>query len=71
MGKVSALTFEEVRHRYEHFRSRCVEKDKSTVFEKGCTTPFYGKKAKCVINIVPNDTLTPTFSVDPKCLLKK
>lgn len=39
--------------------------------EKGCTTPLYGKKSKCVINIVPSDSNIPTFNIDKKCILKK
>ena len=58
LGKDSGLTYCQVRDRYEHFRSRCtVEKPKIFKFkdnkEKGCTTPLYGNKSKCVISIVP------------------
>lgn len=78
LHKKSNLTFCEVRERYEHFRSRCTE-EKPTVFtfkntttrrkkEKGCTEPLYGKKSKCVINIVPQEDKRATFQMDKKCI---
>jgi hypothetical protein len=39
--------------------------------EKGCTEPLYGKKAKCVISIVPQEVNVPTFSVDDQCIKKR
>jgi hypothetical protein len=36
--------------------------------EKGCTEPLYGKKAKCVIKIVPQDEKIETFQMDEKCI---
>jgi hypothetical protein len=76
LGKKSGLTYDDVRERYEHFRSRCVA-EKPKLFkiiktkknkEKGCTEPLYGKKSKCVINIVPIDEKVPTMSIDEKCI---
>jgi hypothetical protein len=78
LHKKSNLTFCEVRERYEHFRSRCTE-EKPKVFtfkktttrrkkEKGCTEPLYGKKSKCVINIVPQEDKSATFQMDKKCI---
>lgn len=83
LGKKSGLTYCDVRERYEHFRSRCTQ-DAPKVFnfkelykkgtrkakskEKGCTEPLYGKKAKCVISIVPQEVKVPTFSVDDQCI---
>jgi hypothetical protein len=80
LHKKSGLSYCYVRERYEHFRSRCTE-DKPTVFkfkkapktkkntkEKGCTEPLYGKKSKCVINIVPQEDKTATFKMDKKCI---
>jgi hypothetical protein len=82
--KKSNLSYCDVRERYEHFRSRCTEeKPKIFTFknskaktksnskskkEKGCTEPLYGKKSKCVINIVPQEVKTDTFKVDEKCI---
>lgn len=85
LGKHSGLSYCDVRERYEHFRSRCTQ-DAPKVFdfkkfyrgnkgngkhEKGCTEPLYGKKAKCVISIVPQEVKVPTFSVDDQCIKKR
>ncbi len=78
LGKDSGLTFCDVRERYEHFRARCLdEKPKQFTFkktrknkrdaEKGCTEPLYGKKAKCIIKIVPKEEKCKTFQMDDKC----
>ena len=81
LGKKSGLTYSDVRERHEHFRSRCTKKDKRekkrqicrTIKkkEKGCTTPLYGKKAKCVIKIVPQETKCNTFQMDKKCVKER
>ena len=79
LNKTSHLTYCDVRERYEHFRSRCTEekpkiflfkqtKTKKNAKEKGCTEPLYGKKSKCVINIVPQEDKTATFQMDKKCI---
>ena len=76
LGKKSGLTYCQVRDRYEHFRSRCTV-EKNMLFnytkkkETGCTTPMYGKKSKCVINIVPQETKCKTFNIDKQCLKSK
>lgn len=79
LGKKSGLTYCDVRERYEHFRSRCTQ-DMPKIFdfskiaskkEKGCTEPLYGKKAKCVISIVPQEVQVPTFQVDDQCIKKR
>ena len=36
--------------------------------EKGCTEPLYGKKAKCIIKIVPQDEKCKTMQIDQKCI---
>jgi hypothetical protein len=76
LGKTSGLTYEDVRDRYEHFRSRCLvepgqEPPKVDNKEKGCTEPLYGVKSKCVINIVPRDDRLASFKMDPKCVIRK
>jgi hypothetical protein len=86
LGKKSNLSYEDVKLRYEMFRSRCLGNDskkytkstkskkskkKSKVLEKGCVNPLYGKKSKCVITIVPKDTKCKTFNIDKQCILKK
>ena len=78
LKKKSNLTYCDVRERYEHFRSRCTE-EKPIIFkyskqtrknkkEKGCTEPLYGKKSKCIIKIVPQDTKEQTMQIDKKCI---
>jgi hypothetical protein len=78
LNKSSNLSYCDVRERYEHFRSRCTE-EKPKIFtfkksqtrkkrEKGCTEPLYGKKSKCVINIVPQEEKSATFKIDKKCI---
>lgn len=84
LDKKSNLSYEDVRQRYEHFRARCSSKNirdktfkikrvlnKTKKKEKGCTTPYYGKKSKCIIKIVPQDDICETFQMDNKCLRKK
>lgn len=83
LGKKSNLTYCDVRERYEHFRARCLteEKIKSKIWnfnktrknkkESGCTEPLYGKKAKCVIQIVPQEFKCNSFNVHKKCMIKR
>lgn len=75
LDKKSGLSYEDVRDRYEHFRSRCLEDPKKIKQhegkEEGCTEPLYGIKSKCVLNIVPKDNRLSTFKIDPKCELKR
>jgi hypothetical protein len=73
LHKKSNLSFCDVRDRYEHFRSRCNDEipklfkfKKYTLKnkkEKGCTDPLYGKKTKCIINIVPQEKKMDTFQM--------
>lgn len=35
--------------------------------ESGCVEPMYGKKAKCIIKIVPLESKGKTFQMDEKC----
>tara|TARA_B100001142_G_C14133759_1_gene577905 strand:- start:210 stop:794 length:585 start_codon:yes stop_codon:yes gene_type:complete len=81
LGKKSGLTYCKIRERYEHFRARCTtEKAKIFKFKKnktrkkkeaGCTEPLYGKKAKCVIKIVPQDKKCETLTIDKKCIKER
>ena len=73
--KKNDLTYEDVRERYEHFRSRCaipyskrnrMRKTKKT--EKGCTEPLYGEKSKCILRIVPQTTKCEIFDIDKQCM---
>jgi hypothetical protein len=78
LHKKSGLSYCDVRERYEHFRSRCTE-EKPNIFkfkkiqtrkrkEKGCTEPLYGKKSKCIINIVPQEVKGASLQIDKKCV---
>ena len=77
LGKKSNLTYCQVRDRYEDFRARCTqEKPKQFKFtrknrERGCTEPLYGKKAKCIIKIVPEEKKCKTLQIDRKCIKHK
>ena len=84
LNKKSGLSYCDVRERYEHFRSRCTDnisalKKENKLFkfrkskkgkktEKGCTEPLYGKKAKCVLNIVPQEQKINTINIHHKCM---
>ncbi len=81
LGKKSGLSYDQVRNTYENFRSRCLATDKekekiqnllnkTVKKESGCTKPLYGKKAKCLIRIVPQEEKEPTFKVDSQCIKK-
>ena len=83
LSKKSGLSYEDVRDRYEHFRSRCVKNIKTikknkknnnkTIKKKkenGCIDPLYGTKSKCLIQIVPIEDKTETFRIDEKCYKK-
>ena len=79
LHKKSGLSYEDVRERYEHFRSRCIKSltemekkqqqiKKQEKEEKGCTEPLYGEKAKCVIQIVPQSKKCKTFNIHKQCV---
>ena len=64
LGKKSGLTYDIVRDRYEHFRARCAPTTKTSLLqEKGCVVPYYGKKQKCVLRIVPHTKKCKTFHI--------
>ena len=83
LGKKNILTYEDVKERYENFRSRCnkkTQKVKHFKMEKGkqcnknkkekelgCVSPINGIKSKCLITIVPKNIRRRTFKVDPRC----
>ena len=78
LKKKSGLSYCDVRERYEHFRSRCTDEKpklidirktlKKNKKEKGCTEPLYGKKAKCIIKIVPQEQKGTTMQIDKECI---
>ena len=83
LNKKSGLTYEQIKERYEHFRSRCTERIKNIKKirktkknnkklgengENGCTEPLYGEKSKCVLRIVPQTEKCESLEVDEKCI---
>jgi hypothetical protein len=66
LGKKSKLTYEQVRDRYESFRSKCSSKSekKTRKIEKGCITPLHNssKKTKCILKIVPIKSKKSSFT---------
>ena len=84
LDKKSGLSYCDVRERYEHFRARCVDKKpkiypkfsktlknrkkKEKNIEKGCTEPLYGEKARCILNIVPQEQKGESLQIDEKCM---
>ena len=73
LGKQSGLTYENIKYRYEHFRSRCLNDKKynSTILENGCVDSLYGKKSKCVMKIVPKSSKIQTFKMSEKCNIER
>ena len=65
LNKKTNVTYEEVRDIYEHFRARCMDANKTqkTGQEKGCVIPYYGKKQKCILSIVPQTNKCKTFRI--------
>lgn len=81
LDKKSGLSYCDVRERYEHFRARCVDKPpkifnysdisappNQKIKEKGCTESLYGKKSRCILNIVPSDEGGQSIQIDKKCM---
>jgi hypothetical protein len=76
LNKKSGLSYEQVKERYEHFRSRCTKSIKNvtkrktmkTHKENGCTEPLYGEKSKGVLRIVPQSEKCESLEVDEKCI---
>jgi hypothetical protein len=52
-------------------KKRNSKKKIEKIKEKGCTEPFYGKKSRCIIRIIPRDNNQETLTVDKECILKK
>ena len=79
LKKQSGLSYCKVRERYEHFRARCT-KSKPTMYKfkgnktkkhKGCTEPLYGKKAKTILKIVPQDHKCKSLQIHDSCIKKR
>jgi hypothetical protein len=78
LHKKSGLSYEQVRDRYEQFRSRCtltpdeLQSEKQVADAKkahdGCTEPLVGEKQKCILKIVPKTKRCNIFNIDRKCI---
>ena len=76
LNKKSGLSYEQVKERYEHFRSRCTKSIKKGLKRKtmkkhkenGCTEPLYGEKSKGVLRIVPQSEKCESLEVDENCI---
>jgi len=76
LHKKIRLSYNDVRERYEHFRSRCTKsllqktrkRGPKAHDEKGCTDPLYGEKSKCILRIVPQTEKCETLEIDDKCI---
>ena len=66
LDKRSGLSYQEIRERYEHFRSRC-NGNKQKNKENGCITPVYGEKSKCILKIIPAKEKCETLQIDERC----
>lgn len=80
LNKNSGLSYEDIRERYEHFRARCTKNENiiSNETEKhaiGCIEPLYGKKARCLLKIVPqtkqNLLSVASLTINKKCIKTK
>ena len=78
LNKPITLSYEEVRDRYENFRSRCLTKEeelenlkKDKKMEKGCTQFLIGEKCKITLNFVPQFEKINSFNIDERCQVKK
>jgi hypothetical protein len=82
LGKNIKISYNEVRNRYEAFRSRCNENiplspkpitnDKiKNKKEKKCENSLYGVKGKAVIEIIPKNSKKKTFINKCKSIKKK
>lgn len=80
LGKKVHLSYNDVRERFEHFRSRCNEKERTKEMkekekklkkEKKCEGALYGVKSKSIIRIVPKNKKIIGFKIENKCKTKK
>lgn len=70
LGKEVYSTYEDIRERYEYFRSRCPKKEIKKV-ENGCIQPLHNVvKSKCVLHFIPKDDNinADNIVIDKKCI---
>jgi hypothetical protein len=49
-------------------KTRKTMKREKKTGEKGCTEPLYGKKSRCILNIVPEEEKGQSIQIDKKCI---
>jgi hypothetical protein len=52
-------------------KTRRNKKDKKVNDEKGCVVPLYGQKARCILQIVPQEVKSATIQIDGRCIKKR
>ena len=52
-------------------KTRRNKKRKKHNDEKGCVIPLYGQKARCILQIVPQEVKSATIQIDGRCIKKK
>ena len=66
LKKKSNLTYEDVRERFEHFRS--TGNIESKIKEEGCSQPIHTVKSKCIIKIIPREIKCDSVQINKKCM---
>jgi hypothetical protein len=52
-------------------KTRRNKKAKKVNDEKGCVVPLYGQKARCILQIVPQEVKSATIQIDGRCIKKR
>lgn len=52
-------------------KTRRNKKEKKVNDEKGCVVPLYGQKARCILQIVPQEVKSATIQIDGRCIKKR
>ncbi len=71
LGKKSGLTYADVRERYEHFRARCVVPNTRERKDNTIESPVHGKKAQCILRIIPYNKKNKSLIIDKNCIKGK
>ena len=55
----------------KNIKTKKYKKCKINSDEIGCTEPLVGKKAKCILKIVPQEQKSDTFQINKQCIKKR
>ena len=69
--RARCLTNESMKEKIWKLDTEKRSKTQKQKHEKGCTEPLYGKKAKCVLHIVPQEFKCNSFNFHKKCIIKR